>query len=89
MTRYGPDLLDELDEAEYCRCGKTYEECAEDGGCKWSRRDDLAAKVRRWLAEYDAFLALDYEARKRVMAGRRTFFGDEAVALLREVAASG
>jgi hypothetical protein len=42
-------LLDELDEAEWCRCGKTHEECAEDGGCKWTRAEDRAATAIRLL----------------------------------------
>lgn len=80
------DLMAELDEAEYCRCGKTYEECAEDGGCEWSRLLDTRSKVRRWLAEYDAFAALSFEERSAALEKRGSFFGDEAIALLREVA---
>jgi hypothetical protein len=46
-----PGLLTELDEAEHCRCGKTHEECAEDGGCRWSRLDSSEAEAVR-LLEY-------------------------------------
>lgn len=44
------DLLAELDEAEFCRCGKTHEECAEDGGCKYTREREELAAARAKLA---------------------------------------
>jgi hypothetical protein len=179
------DLLAELDEAEFCRCGKRHEECEEDGGCWWTatqdeirrlraRVDDLApfeplttglhvaedgspvvdvhfpesfaqlmlasfrayldehkapnyvhmpmtdmktgetyfctigrpggksphemreaaertlAVIRHraaaFLAEYDAFVALGLDDRNRVLEARGRWFGDDAIALLREVA---
>lgn len=44
-----PDLFAELDDAEWCRCGKTHAECAEDGGCKWTRADDERARAIRLI----------------------------------------
>lgn len=55
------DLLAELDEAEHCRCGKTHEECAEDGGCKWSRLETEIANLRHALKEAGKEMDCRYE----------------------------
>jgi len=40
------DLMAELDGCMECWCGKTHEECEEDGGCRWTREaGDLKAEL--------------------------------------------
>src|ERR1700733_12680576 len=63
------DLLAELDEAEFCRCGKRHEECAESGGCRWTAAEGAMATARR-LLEQALFLRMNGE---RAPGGNETW----------------
>lgn len=46
-------LLDELDAAD-CWCGRTEEDCADNGGCRWSRARAAEREAARKLSEAQA-----------------------------------
>lgn len=56
------DLLAELDGCMECWCGKSWEECEEDGGCRWTREvGDLKAELGE--ARSEAAMVRDHARR--------------------------
>jgi len=61
------DILAELDEMD-CWCGKPHEECADNGGCRWSRQVEYQGNKIGRLRQQVATLGSEVDAAKATIA---------------------